>query len=179
MGGRIFIPAQFQSNSVSEPAQTQQNLKFNVQDYWAGHAWQIFKGNTEDQRTTNLIFSGRFLRTRYQEKPTPLYDPLQIYSNEDLYLASIGVSRRRYVKDRYIFNSGFIEDVPAGNIYELTGGYQEKNTGRIYGAARIAAGNYHNFGYLSWSLEYGTFLHGSRAEQGVFSSKHCLFYQLV
>ncbi len=168
-GGFSFLE-RFQSNSVNKMVPSQEDLKFNVQDYWAGHAWQIFRGNTEDFRTTNLVFNGRFLRTRYQQKPVALYDSLNIYSNENFYLASIGVSRRRYIKDKYIFNYGFIEDVPAGNVYELTGGYQEKNTGRTYLGVRIASGNYNNWGYLSWNLEYGTFFRASQFEQGVFTA---------
>jgi hypothetical protein len=175
-GGFSYLE-QFQSNSVPETTQ-QQTLKFNIQDYWAGRAWQIFKGHTEDNRTTNLVLNGRFLRVNYREKPPALLDPLQLYSDENFYLASIGISRRRYVKDKFIFNYGFIEDIPAGNIYELTGGYQDKNTGRLYAGARIASGNYNKLGYLSWYAEYGTFLRASSAEQGVFNAGTTYFTNL-
>ena len=70
-------------NSVYVPV----NLKFNTQDYWAGKAQQIFKGNTEEELVTNLILAVRYLRIRYSEKPSELIDPLHIYSNEDFYLA--------------------------------------------------------------------------------------------
>src|ERR1041385_5404679 len=176
-GGFSYLE-QYQINSAPETLQ-QQNLKFNIQDYWPGHAWQIFKGHTEDQRTTNLILNGRFLRVHYREKPLALLDPQHIFSDENFYLASIGLSRRRYIKDKFIFNYGFIEDVPAGNIYELTGGYQEKNTGRLYAGARIASGNYNNWGYTSWYAEYGTFLRASCAEQGVFNAGVTYFTNLL
>ena len=126
------------------------NLKFSTQDYWVGKAHRIFKGNTENERTINLIITARYLRIRYLEKPIELYDPLHNYSTEDFYLAGIGISTRKYVQDKYVFNYGVIEDVPVGRVYGLTGGYQVKNNiGRLYLGARYSFGNYNEWGYLS------------------------------
>jgi hypothetical protein len=147
------------------------NLKFNTQDFWAGKAIRIFKGSTEEEMATNLIISGRYLRVRYGEKPSELNDPLDIYSNEDFYLAGIGISTRKYVQDTYVFKYGLIEDVPVGKVIELTGGYQVRNdTGRTYLGIRVSFGNYRAWGYLSSNFEYGTFFNSSRAEQGVIKA---------
>jgi hypothetical protein len=146
------------------------HLKFNTQDLWAGKAFRIFKGNTEVERVTNLIFTARYLRVGYIEKPPELYDPYHIYASEDFYFIGSGISTRKYVQDRYIFNFGVIEDVPVGRVYSLTGGYQVKNgVGRYYLSARVLSGNYHPWGYLSSNLEYGTFFHGSNPEEGVLN----------
>jgi len=51
-----------------------QHFKFNVQDYWAGYARQIFKGKSENDRATNFISALRFLRIRYLENPGEEYD---------------------------------------------------------------------------------------------------------
>lgn len=143
-------------------------LRYFTQDYWAGYAVQLFKGNTEELRTTNLITTIRYLNIRYSEKPLAFYDPLSIYANENFYLLGIGISSRRYVQDRYIFKFGVIEDVPIGKVFGLTGGYQVRNNiGRQYAGMRFSFGNYYNWGYLSTNIEYGTFLHASHAEQGV------------
>jgi hypothetical protein len=147
-----------------------QRFKYNVQDYWAGNAIQIFKGNTEFKRTTNFISAIRFLRIRYLEKPKERYDTEHFFANEDFYLACIGISTRKYVQDKYIFNFGITEDVPLGKVYQLTGGYQVKNnSGRFYLGARISSGNYYPWGYLSSNFTYGTYIHTSHTEQGVFS----------
>lgn len=147
------------------------NLRFSTQDYWAGKAIQIFKGNTEDERTTNLILTVRYLRIRYFEKPIALYDPLHNYSTEDFILGGIGISTRKYVQDKYVFNYGVIEDVPVGRVYGLTAGYQMKNNlGRFYVGMRYSFGNYNQWGYLNTNFEYGTFFHDSHAEQGVFTT---------
>lgn len=146
-------------------------LKYKTQDFWAGKAFQIFKGNTEDELTTNLILAAGYFRVRYTEKPSVIYDPLNIYSNEDFYLASVAFSMRKFVQDKYIFKYGVIEDVPIGKVFGLTGGYQfRNNSGRPYLGMRVTNGNYNPWGYLSSSIEYGTFLKKSHGEQGVISA---------
>src|ERR1035437_6675293 len=142
------------------------NLKYKTQDFWAGKAFQIFKGSTEDELATNLILTARYERVRYLQKPSDINDPLQIYSNEDFYLAGIGISTRKYVQDTYIFKYGTIEDVPVGKVIELTGGYQLRNSAwRPYLGMRFSIGNYNEWGYLSTNIEYGTFFRSSHAEQ--------------
>jgi hypothetical protein len=153
-------------NSVYAP----QNLQFKAQDYWAGKAVRIFKGDSEDDRATNLILSARYLRIRYSEKPAEFFDPLGIYSNEDFYLGSIGISTRKYIQDTYIFKYGFTEDVPVGKVFGVTGGYQVRNgSGRFYLGTRVSFGGYYRFGYMSTNFEYGTFFNGSITEQGVLT----------
>ena len=147
-----------------------QRYKYNVQDFWAGNAIKVYDGTTETKRTTNLISAVRFLRVRYLERPTELVDPLHMFSDEEFYLASIGLSARRYVQDKYVFKFGITEDVPIGKVFNITGGYQQRNNiGRIYLGGRISLGEYFSWGYLGSNFEYGTFFRGSQAEQGALS----------
>ena len=176
-----FVASQFKKDTleVINSDDVPIDLKFSTQDYWGGKAQQIFKGNTEDEFITNLILTVRYLRTRYSEKPSELIDPLHIYSNEDFYSASLGISTQKYVQDKYIFKYGVTEDVPVGKVYGLTGGYQVKNNaGRLYFALRFSSGNYNTWGYLSSSLEYGTFFNASVAEQGVIKAGVNYFTEL-
>lgn len=150
----VFVPQQF---------------KFNTQDYWVGSAIQIFKGNSEFDRTTNFISALRFLRIRYLERPIAELDSEHVFTNENFYLASIGISTRIYVQDKYIFRFGITEDVPTGKVFSLTGGYQDKTYyNRFYFGARVSFGNYNSWGYLGSNFEYGTFLNSSKVQQGVF-----------
>ena len=156
-----------------------QRFKYSTQDFWAGNAMQIFKGNTENIRTTTFISLLRYLRIRYIEKPFQQFDSLHIYSNEDFYLAGFGISTRKYIQDKFIFNFGLTEDVPVGKVYSITAGYQSRSrTGRLYLGARFSLGNYHPWGYLSSDFEYGTFFHGSKTEQGVFTAGINYFSEL-
>jgi hypothetical protein len=155
------------------------NFKLFTQDYWAGHAQRILKGNSVEERTTNLITTARYQRIRYQEKPTLLDDPLSHYSDEDFFLAAIGISTRKYIQDKYLFKYGITEDVPVGLAYVLTGGYQVKNNvGRIFLGTRFSLGNYYPWGYLSSNLKFETFFHGSRTEEGIFTADVKYFTQL-
>jgi hypothetical protein len=147
------------------------DLKFKVRDLWAGKAFNILPGDTANELVTNLILSARYYRIRFSEKPSDLYDHLHYYSNEDFYLFSIGISSRKYVQDRYVFKFGVTEDVPVGRVIGLTGGYQIKNnSGRPYLGLRISNGDYNRWGYLSSTIEYGTFFQSSHAEQGVLTA---------
>jgi hypothetical protein len=164
------------NNSLFVP----QQIKFNVQDYWAGSSIQVFKGNTEYKRVTNFISSVRFLRIRYLEKPAEIYDTQHLFSDENFYLASIGVSTRKYVQDKFIYKYGVTEDVPVGKVYSLTGGFQIKNNiNRFYVSARIAFGKYYPWGYLSTNTEYGTFIGASKAQQGTISANIIYFTELL
>jgi hypothetical protein len=169
----VFVSQQFKKDSIRyhEAGYVPFDLKFNSYDYWAGSATQAFRGNTENARTTNLIAAVRFIQTNYIQKPDALYDSLQFFSNENFYIGAIGISARQYVQDKFVFNYGITEDVPAGKVYALTGGYQEKNgTGRVYLGGRFSIGNYYKLGYVSTSFEYGTFFRSADPEQGVFSA---------
>jgi hypothetical protein len=155
-------------------------FKYNAQDFWAGSAMQIFGDNTEYSRTTNFISAVRFNRIRFIEKPPETIDTLRFYTDENFYLASIGISTRMYVNDKYIFKFGIIEDVPVGKVFGLAGGYQEKNSsGRFYVGARFSSGNYYSWGYLSSNIEFGTFLRSAQAEQGVFRAGANYFTNLI
>ena len=168
-----FVASQYKKDSLKDmnSGYVPVNLKFNTQDFWAGKAQPIFKDKMKEESVTNLIFASRYLRVRYFEKPSELIDTLQIYSSEDFYSASIGISTRRYVQDKYIFSYGTTEDIPVGNVFELTGGYQVKNnSGRPYLGMRFSFGNYNEWGYLSSHFEYGTFFHAKKAEQGVITA---------
>jgi len=155
-------------------------FKYNQQDYWAGNAVRVFKGNGDFERTTNFITSARFTRTHFLEKPPETIDTLQFYTNENFYLISVGVSSRLYFKDKYIFKFGVTEDVPVGKVIGLTGGFQKKNDlESIYIGGRFSSGNYFSWGYLSTNLEYGTFLHFSKARQGVFRAGVNYFTKLI
>lgn len=168
----VYIGSRVKRDSLQkpDPAFFPINLKFKTEDLWVAKAIQIFKGFTENEEATNLIFALRYLRIRYHEKPSDINDPLKIYSDEDFLLYGIGISSRKYVQDTYIFKYGTTEDVPVGKVIEFTGGYQLRNSSwRPYLGMRFSFGSYNQWGYLSTNLDYGTFFRSSHIEQGVLS----------
>lgn len=178
----IYIEQQFRKDSLadSKAVYALQNFKYNTQDYWIGNAIQLYKGNSEKDRTTNLITTARFLKINYIENPTIDYDSIRYYSNEKLYLIGIGISSKQYVEDKFIFNYQIIEDVPVGRAIGLTAGYRVKNnTESPYLGARISSAKYYQWGFLSSNLEYGTFWNHSHAEQSTLSFQTNYFTNLL
>lgn len=157
-----------------------QNLKFITQDYWAGHSFRIFKGNTERERTTNLIVSARTLFVDYTELPNIEYDRIRFFSDEKTYLGSVGIASRQFIEDSYIFSDGITEDVPVGIIYSVTGGIQNKNQfTRVYLGAKASYGNYLKIGFLSINFEMGSFFKNSTTEQTTYSFHANYFSNLL
>lgn len=177
----VYLDQQFNHSKVLDANQVlqDQSFKSNSQDYWGGHSFKVFDGNTEDERATNLITSLRYYNKNYIEKPADFQDSLGIYSSENLYLIGIGLSSRKYTQDKYIFNFNIIEDVASGVLYNITTGYQKKNNDyHLYLGGRFALGKYFKFGYLSTNVEYGTYFDHSKTVQNTFNWSSVYFTNL-
>lgn len=180
-GGGIYVDQQFRKDTLQDANMiyAPQNFKYNSQDYWLGHAFRIYKGNSIYERTTNLILSGRYFEKRFLESPSIIYDPDNFFSSEKLYLGGIGITTRKFVEDKYIFRNGLVEDIPIGKIYGITGGYQFKNNvGRYYLGGQASFGNYFKWGFLSTNLEFGTFFNKGITSQTAFSFQANYFTNL-
>lgn len=156
------------------------HYRYNAQDFWGGYSVRVLKGNTEFSRTTNFITTARFLRKRFRETPDENLDTLRFYTDENLYLASVGFSSRQFVRDNFIFKFGITEDVPVGRVLSLTAGLQDKNNMlRPYFGGRLSSGKYYPWGYMSINLEYGTFIGEEQAEQGAVDASMHYFTNLI
>jgi len=164
--GGVFVGQNFRKDTLQAPDQSFafQTFKNNFQDLWVGKATKVYEDDNE--AITNLITSARFLNVNYSESPDSLYDPTHFYSDEKLLLMGVGLNRRKFIKDSYIFRNGQIEDVPIGRIYGVTFGYQYKNNiWRPYAGAQFSFGNYYRLGFLSMNFEAGTYFHESKTYQ--------------
>lgn len=143
-----------------------QNMKSEAKDFWGGYSFKIFKGFTEEDRTTNLVTTARVYNRQYKERPFLNYDPVGYFNNEKLYLASIGLTSRKFVQDKFLFNYDIVEDIPIGRTYSFTGGVQAKNSqNRLYLGGRYAFGNYYKWGFMSINAELGSFFYKDKTEQ--------------
>ncbi len=176
-----YFDERFRSDTLPDAQNVygRQNFKYYSQDYWAGHSFRIFKGRSEDDRTTNLINTVRYLNVNYIESPTAVYDSIDFYSDEKFYMTSVGISSRQFVEEKYLFNYGIIEDVPVGRAFTLTLGRQDKNDiVRPYIGGRVSLGKFYRWGYLSSNFEYGTFFRHSTGEQSAISIGSSYFTNL-
>lgn len=180
--GGIYLDQQFRTDTIQDLNQqyAKQNFKYSSHDFWIAKAFQIFKGNTIEEKTTNLIISGRLLNKNYIESPAVDYDPISFYADETFLLSGIGINTRKFIKDKYIFKNGLVEDVPIGRIYGITYGYQKKNDNwRPYIGSQVSFGKYYNWGFLSTNFEAGTFFDKSKMEQTTFSFQANYFTKLI
>jgi hypothetical protein len=180
--GGILVERRFRSDSLPDISNDYnlQRFKYTTYDFWGGHSFRLFTGNSEGERSTNLITSLRFLNTQYLISPSDVYDPLKYYHDEQFYMGTIGLTSRSFVEDTYIFNYGITEDVPVGKVFGLTLGYQKKNDlGRLYVGGRGSIGNYLSWGYLSTNVEWGTFFRDHRAEQTALVLEANYFTNLI
>ncbi len=177
--GGVFVGQNFRKDSLQAPDMSYafQTFKNNFQDVWAGKATKVYEDDNE--AITNLITSARFLNVNYSESPDSLYDPTNFYSDEKLLLMGVGLNRRKFIKDNYIFRNGQTEDVPIGRIYGITFGYQYKNTiWRPYAGAQFSFGNYYRLGFLSMNFEAGTYFHQSKTYQTAYLFESNYFTKL-
>lgn len=180
--GGIYFGQLIRKDSLQNAAlvYAKQNIKLNLHDYWIGHSFPVFKGNSVNSRITNLIVTARYANITYLESPSVAYDPIRFYSDEKFILSGIGLNSRNFVKDRYLFKNGIIEDVPTGKIVGITTGYQYKNNqGRLYLGGQVSFGDYHDWGFLSTNFEMGTFFDKSNTSQTTFSLQANYFTKLL
>jgi hypothetical protein len=166
--GGIYFDQQFRQDSIPDAANNfeLQNFKYHSEDLWLGRAFKILDGNSEDAITTNLIVSARYLNVGFQESPNETYDPADFFSDEKLFLASVGIASRQFAEDKYLFNYGVVEDVAVGKVFGFTFGQRRKNfRSRTYLGFRAAYGDYFNLGYLGANFEGGSFFKEFNSEQ--------------
>jgi hypothetical protein len=171
--GGMNLSMQLKSDSIYEndTSHILSQTRFTIQDHWAAEAWQLNKGKSEDDRTTNLILSARFFRLKYLDKIIELADAPYKHEDESFFLVGFGLSTRKYIQDNYIFNFGKTEDVPIGRSYGIVGGYKINKNRLFYLGINYSYGNYYPWGYLRANIEYGTLFNSSVNQQGVIKSE--------
>ncbi|MGX7668309.1 hypothetical protein [Flavobacterium pedocola] len=172
----------FYTDSLSNLANESKvfNFKFETLDLWAGHSFRIFKGKTEDDRISNLVTTLRFSNQKFIEKPLPEFDPYRYFTDSKLYLTSIGITSRKFIQDRYLFNNGIPEYVQIGKTYSVTTGFQDKNYNkRGYFGGRFAFGGFYRLGYFSGGIEFGSFFNHGNPEQTAVRLDALYFSDLI
>lgn len=177
-----YYENRFYTDSLPDNLGIFQNQDFNLktQQYWFGHSFKIFKGRTEDFRSTNLVTSVGFKDISYDKRPALVFDLDRFFASEKLYLATIGLNTRKFTEDKYLFNYDIIEDVPYGKVYSITAGFQDKNDRRrTYWGGRFAYGSYFSFGYAGFNFELGSFFDGKKSQETTLRIEANYFTNLI
>lgn len=144
--------------------------KTNITDLWGAWSWPLYKGHSLTARTTSMVVSARILRTRYTDKLSDS-ERQNVFNNGNFYFAGLGITSRKYIQDRYVFDYGKVEDIPTGRAIGLTAGLNRQKNSQIYLGLYAGWGNKYRYGYLSSQLEYGTFLGNSEFRQQVITGR--------
>lgn len=179
--GGIYLDERFLRDSLPDTSEefVLQNFKSRNQEYWVGRAFNLSNSNTEADRMLNLVTTLGYYNTSFSERPSIEYDPTGFFSNSQNYLMSVGLTSRRFIQDKYLFEYDRTEDVAIGKVYSITGGFQDKNkTRRLYLGMKYSFGNYYNFGYFGSDFEAGTFFNNGDTEQGMLKVGAVYFTKL-
>ncbi len=179
--GGVLFQERFYRDSIPDANQNKflRDFKYENQNYWFGYSFPLFKGKKEESRITNLVTTLRYSRTNFTSRPEPALDTLSYFSNNKLYLASMGINRRKFVEDSFLFNYGIPEYVQTGQLISFTAGLEDKNFNkRSYFGGRYALGDYFSVGYLGLSAELGSFFNNSKTEQSTFRVELSYFTNL-
>jgi hypothetical protein len=182
LAGGVYFENKFYRDSLPDNNSVfeDQIFKLETQEYWFGHSFKVFKGKDIDFRTTNLVTTIGYKNVKYLNAPSEEYDPYHFYAPEKLYLTSIGINTQKFFQDKYLFNFGIIEDVPYGQVYSITAGFQDKNEQkRAYFGGRFAYGYYFSFGYLSLNTELRSFYSNGNSEESTFRFELVYFSKLI
>jgi hypothetical protein len=180
--GGIFFENRAFKDSLPDTQNNFKTIDFQDENFevWFGHSVQLFKGKSVDLRTTNLVSTIGFRRWNHLKKPDELYDPSRYFSNEEWLLGSIGISTRKFIQDKYLFNFNIIEDIPYGKVYSITTGFQNKNYAkRAYLGARFSYGFYYSFGYIGANVEWGSLFDTGRNQETTFKIDGIYFTPLL
>ena len=168
-GGGLAAYRLFRSDRLVDNNQVQVDspLDYSTIDAWSGYSFQLNKSSSA--KNLQLIVSGRIRHLKFFKRPESGIDNNQYFANSSMYLGSISLSRRTYIRDELVYSYGITEDIPKGYLHEWVLGYDDNEfVKRWYSHLYFSTGNI--FGnkprYLFASAGLGSFFNANRMEQG-------------
>jgi len=122
------------------------------------------------------------VQTMYKRRPVKEVDVFLQNINRNLVLASIGISRRQFYKEKYLYRFGANEDVPIGFSLQLIGGQERREFRNIqyYTGASASVGWYRKMlGYMALQLSYGNYYNKTDLNRGLIRFNVNTFSNLV
>lgn len=156
-------------------------VSFDYADAWAGHLFNLEPGKKRRINVHQLIFSGRYVYRNYSQRPMVLPDSNQQFYNQKLFLTNLIITGHQYFKTNLVYGFGKTEDIPVGQMVEITGGYENNDfNDRIYGALMFAKADFLNRGlYYSYSLSVGGFIKDNQISNGAVDIQMNVFNRIM
>lgn len=152
-------------------------IKTQGHNIWGGYAIPLASRTEKGDLPTNFILAARYAHTEFLEKPSKNVDSVAFFSNQNIKLGSVGIRQVNYLRDRYIFRNGDIEDIGVGHSYFLHAGVQSQNgENNLYIGTDLTLTNYFSdFGYLAANVQYGSYFKGGKASQSLVKLQSTYF----
>lgn len=180
--GGVFYESRKFTDSLPTNIPNFESLIFEneTKSLWFGHASKLFSGKSIDNRSTSFVTTIGYKNINYIRNASLSLDPSQFWSDEEQYLVSFGISTRKFIQDKFIFNYDIVEDIPYGKVFAITTGFQHKNSEkRNYYGGRFSYGHYYNFGYLSTNIALGSFFNDNKSEETTIKFEANYFTNLL
>ncbi len=142
-------------------------LDYGAIDIWSGYAF-LFDGISNPEKL-QLAVSGRFRHLKFFDRPQPSAFNRLYYSGSKLFMGSISLSKRNYIRDHLIYSYGITEDIPKGFLHEWVFGFDNNEfTDRWYSHLYFSTGSLVRYrpSYLFASVGVGSFFNARHLEQG-------------
>ncbi len=150
----------------NDPIQTAIPMELSFLSAWGGRSFQIKPNHYQNSQM--VLSAGIYNRTYYQ-RPVPLEDESQYFSNSTFYMTGITFTQRRYLQDQLVYSYGITEDIPEGFKNEIVYGFDANEFGnRHYAHLFLSNGNFlvNRQGYLYLAAGIGGYFKDSDYEQG-------------
>lgn len=161
---RRFIDLETDSTDIVE-------FRSNVQDVWIAKALRSYSNPPVDgvKERVRMILAAGVFREQFTERPYVRLDTNLLFQHRNLFLVTFGFSTRKYFKDHLIKSYGRTEDIPVGNLFQVTAGYEmAEYQERYYTGIKWADGRFiKRLGYTRIGAEIGGYMKHARFEQGV------------
>ena len=157
-------------------------INYILHDGWLGRSWQLTNKKSVKDRSTSLVIGGRVAYTGFTKRPVFELDSFYQNLGQTLFIGSIGISRRQFYKEKYLYRFGANEDVPTGFYVQLKGGYlaREFFDNQYYTGVSFATGFlFSGIGYGATRLEYGSFYNQKAFDKGIIRADFFYFSPLV
>lgn len=146
-------------------------------DAWYGHS---FERKKETQAAGHFIIAGSISSRRFFDRPTVSPQRNQLFHDHHIILGSVAYSKRFLQRNNLVYGYGITEDIPYGDYFELTSGY---DFGEFYNRSYLHL--YYSKGmvlpdysYLRFGVGAGSFFHHSNLEQTTIMGEGNFFSRL-
>ncbi|MFV0290548.1 MAG: hypothetical protein ACK5IJ_06560 [Mangrovibacterium sp.] len=142
-------------------------VNYTAYDLWSGYAFKL--GNKQISSSPYLVLAARYRNVDFISRPKAGEDGKQYFADSKLYMLSLSLSKRQYIRDNHIYSYGITEDIPKGFLHEFVFGHDDNEFNqRLYGHLFISSGNLIQMKptYLYLSAGFGSFFNKTGIEQG-------------